>query len=76
MSIRGKTVNRMCKSCKCTFVARVADVKRGWAKFCSKSCKASHQNKRTGQWPLRENQFEKPSNYSIVGAFFDHEEIQ
>lgn len=31
------------------FVARVADRKRGWGKFCSKSCKAIKQEARTGQ---------------------------
>ena len=30
-------------------MARTADVKRGWAKFCSKSCKAFRQEQRTGQ---------------------------
>lgn len=33
---------RICSnnSCKKEFEARTADVKRGWAKFCCKSCKA------------------------------------
>lgn len=31
-----------CKNCKCGFVAKKADRKRGWAKFCSKSCKAQY----------------------------------
>ena len=39
-----------CKQCKSEFTARTADVKRGWGKFCSKSCKATHQEKRTGQY--------------------------
>ncbi len=30
-------------------MVRTADVKRGWGKFYSKSCKAIHQEKRTGQ---------------------------
>jgi endogenous inhibitor of DNA gyrase (YacG/DUF329 family) len=34
-----------CKNCGTDFEARVADRKRGWAKFCSKSCKASKQVK-------------------------------
>lgn len=38
-----------CKNCGDPFEARVADRKRGWARFCSKSCKAIHQEKRTGQ---------------------------
>jgi len=31
-----------CKNCKCGFVAKKADIKRGWGKFCSKSCKAQY----------------------------------
>lgn len=46
---RGTKVTRTCKYCKAPFVARLADVKRGWAKFCSKSCKAKEQERRTGQ---------------------------
>lgn len=38
-----------CKRCKQSFEARTADVKRGWGKFCSKSCKAIKQEQRTGQ---------------------------
>ena len=42
-------IERKCQNCKTTFMARQADVDRGWAKFCSKSCKAKKQEKRTGQ---------------------------
>ncbi|WP_162651586.1 hypothetical protein [Lentilitoribacter sp. Alg239-R112] len=38
-----------CKTCSLPFDARTADVARGWGKFCSKSCKAKEQEKRTGQ---------------------------
>lgn len=31
-----------CKNCGGGFVAKTADRKRGWAKFCSKSCKAQY----------------------------------
>lgn len=34
-----------CKQCQTIFTARVADRKRGWGKFCSKSCKAKKQVK-------------------------------
>lgn len=47
---RGKMVERTCKCCGDLFVARNADVKRGWAKFCSKACKAIRQESRTGQY--------------------------
>jgi len=40
-------------TCKCgcnrTKEVRTSDVKRGWGKFYSKSCKARHQEQRTGQ---------------------------
>lgn len=42
-------IERKCKNCGTAFQAREADVKRGWAKFCSKSCKASEQERRTNQ---------------------------
>ena len=39
--------------CKCGCgrkkMVRIADVKRGWGKFYSKSCKAIAQERRTGQ---------------------------
>lgn len=47
---RGAKCERKCKCCGLPFIARVADVKRGWAKFCSKSCKAIRQEQRTGQY--------------------------
>ena len=51
--IRGKTVSVKCKcGCNVIFSARVADVNRGWGKFASKSCKAKHQEKRTGQYSV------------------------
>jgi hypothetical protein len=37
-----------CQSCGGEFDAREADRKRGWARFCSKSCKAVKQGPRTG----------------------------
>jgi len=40
MAQRGATVEVKCKNCKTMFTARVADRKRGWGKYCSKSCKA------------------------------------
>lgn len=45
-----KMVTCKCDWCKEPFEARAADRKRGWAKFCSKSCKAKKQEKRTGQF--------------------------
>jgi hypothetical protein len=48
--IRGAKVEVECLQCGISFMARVADRKRGWAKFHNKSCKAKHQEARTGQY--------------------------
>lgn len=50
MAQRGATKEVKCACCKQPFMARVADIKRGWGKFCSKSCKATKQEARTGQY--------------------------
>lgn len=42
-------VNCQNPKCRAQFEARVADRKRGWARYCCKSCKAQHQEQRTGQ---------------------------
>lgn len=46
----GTKIECKCKQCDAAFIARVADRKRGWARFCSKSCKAKNQESRTGQY--------------------------
>jgi hypothetical protein len=43
-------VERECLWCKKMFMARVADIRRGWALFHSKRCKAMEQENRTGQY--------------------------
>lgn len=48
---RGATVQVKCAcGCGVIFTARVADRKRGWGKYASKSCKARRQEARTGQY--------------------------
>ncbi len=43
-----KRVQRKCKcGCGKTFYPRVAEVKRGWGQFFSRSCKAKYQEKQT-----------------------------
>lgn len=42
------TATYKCKRCGDPFTARTADRARGWARFCSKSCKAIRQTQRTG----------------------------
>lgn len=52
-----------CEWCRKPFTARKADRKRGWARFCSKSCKASKQEKRTGQNAVYHNQRDTVDDY-------------
>ena len=69
------TVN--CKKCKTPFEARTADIKRGWGKFCSKSCKAKTQ----GRLPMsketramwREYNREFPSR--VIEKYWDGTEL-
>lgn len=48
---RGKKQEITC-GCGCgrKKLVRVADIKRGWGRFYSKSCKARRQEQRTGQY--------------------------
>jgi predicted nucleic acid-binding Zn-ribbon protein len=39
-------IQRTCSTCGQKFDAREADVRRGWAKCCSKSCAAKRREKR------------------------------
>lgn len=43
-----ENIERICtnKECRIKFMARVADVSRGWARFCSKRCKARVQTRK------------------------------
>lgn len=43
------TITKHCECCGKSMQVRSADVARGWGRFCSKTCKASAQERRTGQ---------------------------
>lgn len=43
------TAKYNCKCCGSLFEARTADRERGWAKFCSKSCKAIKQTQKANR---------------------------
>ena len=49
-----------CACCGSPFTARTADRKRGWARYCSKRCKAIAQEKRTGQYAAYMNRDGEP----------------
>ena len=67
--MRGTTKTYTCLHCGDPFTARVADRKRGWARYCSKSCKAKRQELRTGQYAarLRREDGEEPT---FTNAYF------
>lgn len=48
--IRGKMIECKCAVCGEKFMARVADRNRGWAKCCSKSCAATLNNRKAGNY--------------------------
>lgn len=56
-----------CARCGDPFTARAADRKRGWARFCSKSCKAIRQTQRRGYRPPRDDD----SPLSTFGEMWD-----
>jgi len=67
--------NRSCACCGTAFTARTADVKRGWARFCSKSCKARKQEARTGQYAAFREREEDEDNWlghPFQSGFFGH----
>ena len=70
---RGAKVTQTCKWCKDPFTARVADVKRGWAKFCSKSCKAKQQEASTGQYASLLNRVreQEEDEFEPIGYEYD-----
>lgn len=63
-------------TCKCgcgkTKKVRTADVKRGWGLFYSKSCKARHQEKRTGQYKKYMNRRSKSDDLFSGTPFVPH----
>ena len=59
-----------CKGCKEPFMARVADRKRGWGEFCSKSCKATKQN--TNKRKRQRYPREFSSCVSMESGYFGH----
>jgi len=68
------TAQYKCHRCQGLFTARTADRKRGWAKFCSKSCKAVKQEQRTGQYAAYQNCKTNSSEFVYVGGFGEWDE--
>lgn len=71
---RGSKETYRCARCGDPFPARVADRKRGWARFCSKSCKAIRQEQRTGQYAAYQNQQDGGEETFSNAHLFSNEE--
>lgn len=69
--MRGKTKKVVCKQCGNTFVARVADINRGWGVFCSKSCKAKYQSTTTTKSDKSIEELFSPKKEYLVDALRD-----
>lgn len=60
-----------CKQCQEPFMARVADSKRGWGKFCSKSCKAKKQtNSKANHYKTYRKAYDDHANHVDDGGHF------
>lgn len=73
MKARGKKIEVKCKCCKVPFLAREADVKRGWGKYCSKSCKAIKQEGRTGQFYHHKKALQCQEDHGFYPVAFSHD---
>lgn len=72
---RGKRIEAKCIKCGDVFSARVADRKRGWGNFCSKSCKAKEQEDRTGQYSSyihRQDDRQEDFGHPLQSGYFGH----
>lgn len=56
MSGSGRPLSRICQSCQQKFMARAADVRRGFGLYCSKHCMASRSGRRWKKKPGRDSQ--------------------
>ena len=65
-------VDRICECCRKPFTARQADVSRGWARFCSKSCKAIQQERSTGDYAAyQQRQTDRDHDYALADQGWD-----
>lgn len=68
---RGAMATYTCQRCKLDFTARAADRARGWARFCSKSCKAIKQEGQTGQhrWYMSRGAYDEHPTFDNAHQF-------
>lgn len=70
---RGAKATYNCLRCGNPFIARTADRKRGWARFCSKSCKAIKQEQHTGQYAAYKDRMNDEQSFSNAHLFSNEE---
>lgn len=68
------TAQYKCQQCQKIFTARTADRARGWARFCSKSCKAIKQEQQTGQYASYRNRNTENDEFVFIGGFGEWDE--
>lgn len=69
------TIQKNCKKCEVVFHPKLADVKRGWGKFCSKSCKAKTQEQKTGQYKHYIHKKNNSNGNRVIKSFDDGTEL-
>lgn len=62
-------IEQTCKVCPKKFMAREADINRGWAKCCSKSCAAKYKNVTKGKK-------KKPYSVKVHQVFVDKNDTE
>ena len=74
----GETKEIKCKcGCGRKKEVRIADVKRGWGKFYSKSCKAKWQENKTGQYSKylrKEKAYANNEDYNEPECWDEHKD--
>jgi hypothetical protein len=71
---KSKTIVCLC-GCGREKSVRAADIARGWGKYFSKSCKAKHQERRTGataKYYRNQEAKEDPQQVSMQSGYFGH----
>lgn len=66
------TATYCCENCSRPFQARAADRARGWARFCSKRCKAVKQGARLPRGAVA-TRLRQPAARRTVGTQEDHQ---
>lgn len=64
-------VDCKCEWCRKPMQVRAADRKRGWGRYCSKQCKAKHQESRTGQNRAYQDRQQNGPTFSNAHQFHD-----